>query len=73
MYGFYGENDARINATIEKTKQLMKAADKTYDPVIYAGAGHGFMRMGEDPKGNEANKKASAEAWKRWKEELKKL
>jgi carboxymethylenebutenolidase len=59
--------------TIDSTKDQMKAAGKTYEPVIYAGAGHGFMRMGDDPKGNEANKKARADAWKRWKEELKKL
>jgi carboxymethylenebutenolidase len=73
VFGFYGENDARINMTIDSTKDQMKAAGKTYEPVIYAGAGHGFMRMGDDPKGNEANKKARADAWKRWKEELKKL
>jgi carboxymethylenebutenolidase len=71
VYGFYGENDARINATIDKTKELMKEASKTYEPVIYDGAGHGFMRQGEDPKGREADKKARDEAWKRWKELLK--
>jgi len=27
----------------------MKAAGKTYEPVIYAGAGHGFMRAGAAP------------------------
>jgi carboxymethylenebutenolidase len=27
----------------------MKAAGKTYEPVTYDGAGHGFMRAGEDP------------------------
>jgi len=71
VYGFYGENDARINATIDKTKELMKEASKTYEPVIYDGAGHGFMRQGEDPKGREADKKARDEAWQRWKELLK--
>ena len=45
----------------------MKAASKTYEPVTYDGAGHGFMRSGEDPAGSEANKKARAEAWARWK------
>jgi carboxymethylenebutenolidase len=67
VFGFYGGNDARIDATIPDTKEAMKAAGKTYDPVIYEGAGHGFMRAGEDPAGNEANKKARAEAWARWK------
>ena len=47
VYGFYGENDARINSTIPKTKEMMQAAGKTYEPVIYDGAGHGFMRAGE--------------------------
>jgi carboxymethylenebutenolidase len=73
VYGFYGENDARINATIPRSKELMKAADKTYEPVVYDQAGHGFMRAGEAPDANEANKKARDEAWKRWKELLKKL
>ena len=27
----------------------MKAAGKKYEPVTYEGAGHGFMRAGEDP------------------------
>ena len=50
----------------------MKAAGKTYEPVTYAGAGHGFMRAGEDPAGTEANRKARAEAWERWKRLLSK-
>jgi carboxymethylenebutenolidase len=66
VYGFYGGNDNRINAAIPKTVELMKAAGKTYEPITYDGAGHGFMRAGEDPTGNEANKKAREAAWKRW-------
>jgi hypothetical protein len=27
----------------------MKAAGKTYEPVIYPDPGHGFMRLGEAP------------------------
>jgi carboxymethylenebutenolidase len=72
VYGFYGGNDARIGATIPETKENMKAAGKTYEPVIYEGAGHGFMRAGEDPAATEANRKARAEAWVRWKALLKK-
>jgi carboxymethylenebutenolidase len=30
VYGFYGENDQRINATIPQTEELMKNAGKTY-------------------------------------------
>jgi len=47
VYGFYGENDMRIDATIPATTDAMKEVGKKYDPVTYAGAGHGFMRAGE--------------------------
>jgi carboxymethylenebutenolidase len=74
VYGFYGGNDARVDATIPKSQDLMKEAGKTYEPVTYEGAGHGFMRAGEDPGDtNAANKKGRDEAWTRWKELLKKL
>lgn len=73
VYGFYGGNDARVNATIPKSTELMKAAGKTFEPVVYDGAGHGFMRAGEDPAGSAENKKAREDGWKRWKELLKKL
>jgi carboxymethylenebutenolidase len=66
VYGFYAGNDARIDATIPDTIADMKAAGKTYDPVTYDGAGHGFMRAGEAPDTSEANKKARDDAWKRW-------
>src|SRR5229473_1535909 len=67
VYGFYAGNDARIGAMIPDTVAQMKVAGKTYDPVTYEGAGHGFMRAGEAPDANDANKKARADAWTRWK------
>ncbi len=67
VYGFYGGNDERIGATIPTTRENMKAAGKVYEPVIYRGAGHGFMRAGEAPDANAANRKARNEAWARWK------
>lgn len=73
VYGFYGGADSRVNATIPKSKELMKAAGKTYEPVIYEGAGHGFMRAGEEPDAKPENKKARDEAWTRIKDVLKKL
>jgi len=73
VYGFYGGNDARVNATIPQTTELMKKLGKQFDPVIYDGAGHGFMRAGEAPDASEANRKARAEAWQRWREMLKGL
>lgn len=74
VYGFYGGNDARIDATIPATQDAMKQAGKKYEPVTYEGAGHGFMRAGEDPSDtNDANKKARAEAWQRWLSLLKNM
>jgi carboxymethylenebutenolidase len=72
VYGFYAGNDARINATLPEAIAQMKAAGKSYDPVTYDGAGHGFMRAGEAPDANDANKKARADAWVRWKSLLSK-
>ena len=73
VYGFYAENDERVGATIPKAQELMKAAGKKYEPVIYKGATHGFMREGEMPNASEANKKARDDAWARWKTLLKQL
>ncbi|MDQ2839873.1 MAG: dienelactone hydrolase family protein [Acidobacteriota bacterium] len=69
VYGFYGGNDARIDATIPGAEAAMKELGKTYEPKIYEGAGHGFMRAGEAPDATPANQKARAESWER----LKKL
>ncbi|HEX3420749.1 MAG TPA: dienelactone hydrolase family protein [Candidatus Udaeobacter sp.] len=75
VYGFYAENDERVDATVPKAEELMKAAGKKYEPVIYKGAGHGFMRSGEptNPAVREADRKARDETWVRWKHLLKQL
>ncbi|QNI33752.1 dienelactone hydrolase family protein [Alloacidobacterium dinghuense] len=66
VYGFYAGNDTRIGATIPATTAAMKAAGKTYEPVTYDGAGHGFMRAGEDPTNTvPANKTAREQAFTR--------
>ena len=67
VYGFYGGNDERVSATVPETIKEMKAADKQYEPVIYKGAGHGFMRAGEAPDASDANSDARKQAWVRWK------
>jgi carboxymethylenebutenolidase len=72
VYGFYAGEDARIDATIPSTIAAMKAAGKTYEPVTYDGAGHGFMRAGEAPDASTANKKARDDSWTRWKSLLAK-
>jgi carboxymethylenebutenolidase len=61
VYAFYAGNDARIGATVPATVTAMKAAGKTYEPVTYDGAGHGFMRAGEDPTNTVAGNKTARE------------
>ena len=73
VYGFYGGNDARVNATIPTSEALMKEAGKFYEPVVYEGAGHGFMRSGEQPEAQEANRDAREKAWARVKAILGKI
>lgn len=66
VFGFYGGNDERVNATIPKSEEAMRAAGRRFEPVIYPGAGHAFMRLGEAADATEANRAARQEAWKRW-------
>ena len=73
VYGFYAGNDARVTATVPKATAAMEKEKKTYEPVTYDGAGHGFMRAGEAPNASPANKKARDDSWARWKELLKKI
>jgi carboxymethylenebutenolidase len=61
VMGFYGGNDARVNATIEPAVAEMKKLGKPYTPHIYEGAGHGFLRQQNGQDG--ANMKASEAAW----------
>jgi carboxymethylenebutenolidase len=70
VYGFYAGNDARINAALPATVDAMKEIKKTFDPVTYEGAGHGFMRAGEAPEpkapevtGNKEADDKAAEAY----------
>ena len=62
-----------MNAGIPDGAVSMKAAGKKYEPVIFGGAGHGFMRAGESPEGSADDKKARDDAWTRWKALLNEL
>ncbi len=73
VYGFYGENDHRITAQVPKVVEQMKNAGKVFEPVTYPGAGHGFMRSGEQPGADAANRDARDQAWTRWISLLQKL
>jgi carboxymethylenebutenolidase len=61
ILGLYGEDDARVNATIPDAEAKMKSLNKTYTTHTYPAAGHGFLRSQSARDG--ANKKASEQAW----------
>ena len=63
VLGLYGGDDARVNATIPTAEGEMARLGKTYEPNIYEGAGHGFLRAQEDHDG--ANMMATEQAWPR--------
>jgi carboxymethylenebutenolidase len=61
VLGLYGENDARVNATIAPADSAMKRLGKTYEYRIFPGAGHGFLRAQDGAGG--ANLAATRDAW----------
>jgi carboxymethylenebutenolidase len=63
VLGLYGEDDQRVNATIQPARDAMGGLRKTYEVEIYAGAGHGFLRAQADRAG--ANMRATQAAWPR--------
>ncbi|MCH2451284.1 MAG: dienelactone hydrolase family protein [Gracilimonas sp.] len=67
VYGFYGGNDQRVNSTIEDSEAAMNEFGKTYEYEIYEGAGHAYMRSGDDPErpNDDANVQARNESWER--------
>lgn len=62
VLGLYGGNDARVNATIPAADSALKAMGKAFQPVIFPGAGHGFLRAQNDTTGGGANATGNMEA-----------
>ena len=63
VLGHYGGDDARVNATIPDAQAEMDRLGKFYEPNIYEGAGHGFLRQQSGREG--ANMAATRAAWPR--------
>ncbi|MCH7805401.1 MAG: dienelactone hydrolase family protein [Acidobacteria bacterium] len=61
VLALYGGDDARVNKSIPDAQTEMKRLGKSYQPEIYDGAGHGFLRAQEARDG--ANMRASERAW----------
>jgi carboxymethylenebutenolidase len=59
VLGFYGGSDARVTSTVEPTFAAAKQLGKTFEPHIFDGAGHGFLRN----QSTEPNYKAAEQAW----------
>jgi carboxymethylenebutenolidase len=73
VLGFYAEKDDRVNATLAATQANADAAHIIYEPVTYAGAEHGFMRLGQAPDASAMNKKAMLDAINRMKIDMSKM
>jgi carboxymethylenebutenolidase len=61
VLGLYGGNDARVDATIPAADTALHNLGRIYNPVIYPGAGHGFLRQQTGMNG--ANMTAARAAW----------
>lgn len=61
VLGHYGGDDARVNATIPPAEAEMKRLSKPYEPHVYEGAGHGFLRAQSEREG--ANLRATEQSW----------
>lgn len=68
VLAFYGERDNFINPGIPALEEAMKKYNKSYEKVIYPGAGHSFFNN-TGPAYNEA---AAKDAWARLVEFYKK-
>jgi carboxymethylenebutenolidase len=63
VLGLYGENDARVDATIAPADSAMRRLGRTYEHQVFPGAGHGFLRQQDGQNG--ANQAAAQAAWPR--------
>jgi carboxymethylenebutenolidase len=63
VLALYGENDARVNATIPAADSVFGAARVSFEKEIFSGAGHGFLRQQDAQNG--ANLAATRAAWPR--------
>jgi carboxymethylenebutenolidase len=55
LAGFYGEDDARVMATVRSAEATMKRLGKTYDVHVYPGATQAFLRSTVEGRNGEAD------------------
>ena len=73
VFGFYAENDQRINSQLPATREFAEQAGVRFEAAMYPGSGHAFMRLGEEPDASEANATARDDAWERLMEVLEQV
>ncbi len=61
VLGFYGETDARVDATREAAEQALTSAGMVHELVVEPGAGHAFF----NDTGERYDPAAAADAWRR--------
>lgn len=61
VLGFFGDDDARVTATVEPASAAMKKLGKTFESHIYPHGTHGFLEY-QDVGGNPA---ATSDSWAR--------
>ncbi len=61
ILGLYGGDDERVDANIPVATAELAKTGATYEPNVFAGAGHGFLRAQDGQNG--ANMKATRESW----------
>jgi carboxymethylenebutenolidase len=59
ILAMYGGTDTRINAGIPAVEDALKKANKTFDKIVYDGAGHAF----NNDTGASYNANAAKDAW----------
>jgi carboxymethylenebutenolidase len=63
ILGLYGGNDNRVNANIDFAKSELAKHHVDYEPHIFDGAGHGFLRQQSGNEQAPGNMKATEQAW----------
>jgi carboxymethylenebutenolidase len=61
VFGLYGEDDARVNATVPAAQAELLRLGRSFATHFFDGAGHGFLRQQDGRDG--ANLAASRRAW----------
>ena len=63
ILGLYGGNDERVDANIDTAKAELAKHDVDYEPHVFDGAGHGFLRQQKGSEQAPGNMKATEQAW----------